>query len=139
MQVEEFTYNFYAIKFYPKELRNSRKRFSVHTNDFDVARIIRTCVNIMISLYRKDPLASFGFLGSASEGEPTAATRRFKIYAYVMANFFPPDKFQHAEHQAQSMYAMFNRNNQEPDLLQKIEAVITEVYHQDPPIQFTAV
>jgi hypothetical protein len=92
----------------------------------------------MVSIYRKDPLASFGFIGSPSEGEQAAATTRFRIYAYVMANFFPPEKFQHAEDRGKSIYAMFNRSNGDARLIEKIEVMANEVYDEDPLIQFTA-
>ncbi len=92
----------------------------------------------MVSLYKKDPLASFGFVGSASEGEPAAVTTRFRIYAFVMAGFFPGNKFLHAEHPAKSIYVIFNRNNRELELIQKIEAMANLIYDEDPPIQFTA-
>jgi hypothetical protein len=138
VQVDEFKHNFYAIKFYPKELRSSPKRFSTHTGDFDMARIVRTCVDVMVSIYRKDPLASFGFIGSPSEGEQMASTTRFRIYAYVMANFFPPEKFQHAEDRGKSIYAIFNRSNGDSQLIEKVEVMANEIYNEDPLIQFIA-
>jgi hypothetical protein len=52
----------------------------------------------MVAIYTNDALASFEFIGAASDGEAEADSKRFRIYDQTMVNFFSPDHFQHAEH-----------------------------------------
>lgn len=143
VQVDEFRYNFYGLKFYPKSYRHSRKRFSVLTNEKDTLNtvmILRTCVDVMGAIYTNDALASFGFVGAASDGEAEADNKRFRIYNQIMVNFFSPDSFQHAEQRSKSLYAIFNRNNAEPELIERVTAMFDEMYawEGNQPFRFTA-
>jgi hypothetical protein len=129
VQVEEYPYNTYAIKFYPKSLENSRNKYRVLMNDFDAPRIIRTCVQIMVDFYQRDPLASFAFTGTRTEKEETDEnTIKYRVYKQVMVNFFPPSKFTHAENNKYSAYMLINRDTHIEDLEIKIKEMFERYY-----------
>lgn len=109
--VEEYDYNFFAIKFHLKKDRDNKKKYEILTNYNDAPRVIRTCVDIMIALYNKNPYCSFGFKGSNSDSELPANTKRFRIYKQVMEYFFSLEKFFHFYDKNSIAYLLLNKDN----------------------------
>lgn len=109
--VEEYDFDFYAIKFHLKKDRNNKKKYEELTGYNDATRVIRTCVDIMIDLYKKNPYCSFGFKGSNSENESVFNTKRFRIYRQVMEYFFSLEKFFHFYDISSSSYMLINKDN----------------------------
>lgn len=128
--VEEYDYNIYAIKFHLKQHRFSPNKYSFKTNTFEPRVIVQTCINIMIDIYHENDLASFGFIGSNSEGEPTEMTKRFRFYRAIMATYFSDKHFEHIEITDKSTYMMVNKVELEndPDLIAKIQEAFIEQY-----------
>lgn len=122
VEVEEYEYHVYAIKFYPKSLSNSPKKYNKVTNKGSVSKIISTCVRIMLDIVNRDPLASLCFKGTETGNEDSAEeTKRFRIYRNVMRNLFSDQKFTHYEYAKESIYLLLSLRNHSPDLLKKIE------------------
>ncbi len=109
--VEEYGYSFFAIKFHLRKDRNNPKKYELLTGYHDPARVIRTCVDIMIDLYQKNPYSSFGFKGSNSIGEANINTKRFRIYRQVMEFFFSLERFFHFYDTKNSAYLLINKDN----------------------------
>jgi len=130
--VEEYAYNVYIIKFYLKSHINSPKRFNLLTKDFDTARKLGTCLQIMLSIYEDDPLASFGFIGAAiideEKKENTANTQKYRVYSTIVKNLFSDRLFIHAYNKEKSAYTIINRNNPEPDLIDKVQKMFADYY-----------
>ena len=110
VEVEEYPHRVFAIKFYPKAFRLSKKRFNLLTNTFEPRRIIHTCINIMLELYNKYTDASFGFAAARCTNEKQKENvKRFRVYALLMATYFSDNYFEHTENKKQNAYLMINR------------------------------
>ncbi len=87
--VEEYAQNVFAIKFYPASFKNNNNRFNLIVDDFEASKVIRTSVNIMLSILDQRPEASFVWVGShtqmKSKHEAKTNTQRFRIYKYCYA------------------------------------------------------
>jgi hypothetical protein len=94
----------------------------------------------MVAIYTNDALASFEFIGAASDGEAEADSKRFRIYDQTMVNFFSPDHFQHAEQRSKRIYAILNRNNGEPGVIERVTPMFDGMYawEDNQPFRFTA-
>ena len=69
VRVEIYQNHVYAVKFYTKNSRHSKNKYSLMTNTNEPRFIIHTCINIMLSIYKNDKMASFGFIGASSINE----------------------------------------------------------------------
>lgn len=118
-KVEEYPNHLFIIKFFRKQDRKNRNRFSLLTNENRCTRIVATCIMILLSILKKNKLASFGFLGSHTVTnnyeELKNETKRFKIYKRAMENLIGEDVFLHSMDLAHSTYLMVNNNNADVD------------------------
>lgn len=64
VEVEGFENEFWGLKFYWKGVEKSKNRYSLLTNDFEPRTIVRSCIEVMLEYYRKNPLVSFGFVAA---------------------------------------------------------------------------
>ena len=116
--VERYQDDIYVIKYHAEFHSKSKSKYSFVFNDEKPAPIIRTCIDIMLDFYSKNPSASFGFMGAASSNkkkkkkkisEGKANTQRFRIYRRTMVNFFGDKAFSHYMNKRFSAYLMINR------------------------------
>ena len=134
VDVEEYDFQVFIIKFYLKSHLYSAKRFNLLTNDFDTPRKLRTCLQIMLSIYKKNPLASFGFIGAPiidderHINETRSNTKRYRIYSILVKSLFSDLHFTHAYNQKQSAYALINKDNLEPELFTKVQKLFADYY-----------
>lgn len=118
-------YNIYAVKFYPKKYKDSKNKYRIATNTFEPRRIINTCINIMLSIYKEDTMASFGFIGANGLNEnSTNCTKRYRVYSKIMATYFSSERFYHKENKEKSAYMLINKKSLHKDenLISKIES-----------------
>lgn len=116
VEVEGFENEFYGIKFYWKGVEKSKDRYSLLTNDFEPRTIIRSCIEIMLEYYRKNPIVSFGFVAApdlekdlkGKNIEVESGSRRFKFYQRMMVNLFGPETFFQASDTTNTIYLMIN-------------------------------
>lgn len=116
VEVEGFEHEFYGIKFYWKGVEKSKNRYSLLTNDYEPRTIVRTCIEVMLEYYRKNPLVSFGFVAAPDlekdiQGKKvnlTNGSRRFKFYQRMMVNLFGPQTFYQAADTTNTIYLMIN-------------------------------
>ena len=118
VRVEQYKCNIYAVKFYQKSHRLSPNR------------IINTCINIMLSIYKENPKASFGFIGANGFNEDTVCTKRYRVYARIIATYFSDKFFYHKENIEKSAYMLINNIalKENPDLTQQIETFFINQY-----------
>jgi hypothetical protein len=133
VEVEQYAYQVFVVKFYPKYLAlYGDKKFQLLTNNnAAVSRIILTCIEIMLEILRKYPNASFGFLGARLVNEHSADnTKRFRLYSIVMASVFSPVNFEHHQYTKESCYLMLSKKMQAilPDLKKQIEDLFLSMY-----------
>ena len=116
VEVEGFENEFYGIKFYWKGVEKSRDRYSLLTNDYEPRTIVRSCIEVMLEYYRKNPLVSFGFVAARDLEEDLkgknidveSVSRRFKFYQRMMINLFGPETFYQASDTTNTIYLMIN-------------------------------
>ena len=55
VEVEGFENEFYGLKFYWKGVEKSKDRYSLLTNDYEPRTIVRSCIEVMLQYFRKNP------------------------------------------------------------------------------------
>ena len=128
VEVEQYEYHLYALKYYLKHHQDSSNKYKLTSRLNEMQPVIRTCLNIMLDLYSKDPLASFGFIGSPSLNETTNHTQRHRIYSRVMENFFSPQSFQHYSDPGKSIYFIVNQHASR-ELAEGLETHIVKIWN----------
>ena len=83
---------------------------------------------IMRDIYKKNPYASFGFIGSNLPNEEKENTKRFRLYSKVVSQVISPIAFEHRLSLKHSAYLLINRDNHEADLLNKINLMFDRIY-----------
>lgn len=130
MRAEEYDWKLFAVKFYPKSFEDSPNRYNKLTNAGHASRIFSTCMRIMLDLYSREPKASIGFIGVTTESESQKSrTKRFRLYARLMEEFFSPLTFSHKRYARYSAYLLLNQRYEReiPDLLTQIEEYLFEL------------
>jgi hypothetical protein len=115
--------NLYGVKFFRRDYYDLRDQFSVVLNTYDAFRVLATCLNIMLSIYKRQPNVSFIFQGANSSGESEAETKRFRIYSFMMENLFSPASFDRFAYPHKSVYLLRNRKA-DPNVLPTIDDVL---------------
>ncbi|MBD5170650.1 MAG: hypothetical protein HDT07_01390 [Bacteroidales bacterium] len=141
VEVEGFENEFYGIKFYWKGVEKSKDRYSLLTNDFEPRIIIRSCIEIMLDYYRKNPLVSFGFVAARDlekdlkrkKVEMQSGSRRFRFYQKLMINLFGPETFLQASDTTNTIYLMINMNQFSTGAIsiKDIEDLLNKTYNGD--------
>lgn len=137
VEIFEFKYNVYAIKFYLHNNRDSKNRYSFNYNSKflkrkntngakNFLRTIDTVVEISIKeLLEKDNLASFGFLGAPKPEEKDVTknqeninldktiknTIRYRIYNISSRRIFNPENFEYIDSKTSSIMLLRNNKN----------------------------
>ena len=131
VRIELYAHNVYTVKFYPKCFSNSPNRYRLVTNTFEPRRIINTCINIMLSIYNDDDMASFGFIGANGlDEESTYCTKRYRVYSTLMATYFSEEVFEHFMLVSKSAYLLIRKSELavHPDLLHDLNAGFKRLY-----------
>jgi hypothetical protein len=117
VEVELYVDNIYILKFYKRANKNNKERYNLLTNEGRCSRIIGTCFNIFLEIYKSNNLASFGFIGAytidhkAKKVEGKDNTKRYRIYTKAMINYFGEETYTYFDAPQQSFYiAVSNKN-----------------------------
>lgn len=135
VQVEQYPLSIYIIKFHRKQDKGRKDRYNILTAEFKCVKIVSTCIRILISIYKKDALASFGFLGANCIGEngngdePKSNTKRFRIYKRAMENLISEDLFFHSMDIRNSTYLMVNKRHESvDDIINKAKHMFEDIF-----------
>lgn len=128
--VEEYEHEFYAVKFHLKAHRDSDQKYSLMTGLHEARPVIHTCIMIMLEIARKNPHASFGFIGANMPEESTVLTKRFRVYSVMMATYFNEAVFNHYVLIEKSAYLLIRKSEleQHPDLLSELNRNFAQMY-----------
>ncbi|MGN6533914.1 MAG: hypothetical protein ACTHK0_19390 [Ginsengibacter sp.] len=129
--VEEYSHSVYIVKFCLQERKIYSDRFNHLTNLNECSRILTTIGFIMRDIHKNNPYASFGFIGSNLPGEDKENTKRFRLYSQVVSQLISPVGFEHRTSIKHSAYLLINRDNPEPELLDKINLMFDRIYLLD--------
>lgn len=130
VRVEHYKMDIYIIKFYLKSNQNSPLKYNLLTNTFEPRRIINTCISILMEIFRKDPRASFGFIGANRIGENEANTKRYNVYKKIVTTYMGAETFYHHYNVDKSAYILINKDKLKeiPTLIQDIEQFFIDIY-----------
>lgn len=130
VRVEHYKMDIYIIKFYLKSNQNSPLKYNLLTNTFEPRRIINTCISILMEIFRKDPRASFGFIGANRIGENEANTKRYNVYKKIVTTYMGAETFYHHYNIDKSAYILINKDKLKeiPTLIQDIEQFFIDIY-----------
>lgn len=132
VRVEHFDYDVYAVKFYLKNHSLSPDKYRLMTNTNEPRRVINTCINIMIDIWQNNDIASFGFVGASGMDEDSPGnTKRYRVYARMVATYFSSRYYLHKEDVDKSTYLLVNRKKleQKPDLMECVERMFANRYY----------
>ena len=81
VHMERYVAHLYCIKFFDVTVDIRTGKFSQLTGTYEPRTIFRTVAEIALDNYRKDPKASFFFIGAAdNRDKPGVKTRRYNVY-----------------------------------------------------------
>lgn len=126
--LEEYQHNLYVLHYCLEEHMDNTDKFNELTNTGPVRarKIIATCVQIGLSMYEKNPLASFAFIASLTTKELDKKNftipKRLSVNRYFALSFPESKNFTHSYSDAQNFYLMLNKRyeQQEPAAMSKI-------------------
>ena len=139
VEIFHYEHNVYAVKFYLKNHRNSKKRYNIcykkefkeelgyKTGNSNFIKVLNTILAIVIDIIKRDKFASFGFLGAPREDEmneelnseninedcTVANTKRYKVYHLYVRKFFNPENFEYIDSKTSSILLLRNNRNKE--------------------------
>lgn len=130
VNVEEYSYEVFAVKFHLKAHTDSPNKYRLTVGRNYAPKIISTVIEIMLLIYRENPKASFGFLGSPLLNEPKGRlTKRARIYNFAINQLFPPGLFMHYTYAKYSAYLLVNGSIFSNELVKNIENMFSEMYN----------
>lgn len=109
----------------------------IMTNEFKCMTIVGTCIQIMLDILNRDPLATFGFIGSntydpvTKTTEPMDQTKRWRVYKHAMEAQMETETFTHVMLPELSRYVMVNKQKNTDFILAEIERVFSELFDKD--------
>jgi hypothetical protein len=127
VRIEEHQHHFFVIKFYPQRWKNYARKYIDLTNENKARSIIYTCLEIILTIGRKNSLASFAFIGSPTNEEikrgesKLEKTKRFRVYSTFVKTYFSYDNYEHIVDVDKSAYAIMSRKAIEANLYIKQE------------------
>ena len=127
VRVERYIEHTYCLKFFDKANMLSDNKFSLRTSTFEPRTIFFTLLHIMMDVYKRDPKASFFFIGAEDEKDETGeATRRYRIYRSFVSNVLSSKTFKHHRNNELSLYILVNRASVENEQ-QYVQRITDEV------------
>ncbi len=120
VQLHEYEYKVFVIKFYEAAHKNRRNKFNMLFNDHDCTKILRTVIEVALDILKSQELASFAFVGvpkEGKEGKDKENNQRLRIYKQLAENFFGTDTFKHGHEYRVNCYLMVTKKNINPETL----------------------
>lgn len=123
VRLEKYLNHAYCVKFFDKSVSESKNKFSIRTNTFEVRTILYTLYHIMLDVLNKDNLASFFFIGAEDEKDELGeSTRRYRLYRRFVGSAISDRAFAHYRVNELSLYILVNRQNME-----NVEGLISDI------------
>lgn len=145
LEVFRYNNNVYVIKFYLKKHRLSQNKYSFQYSKNEITskgynsgvknilKTLDTILSVGLEYYRKDNLASFGFMGAPKPKEleehiqtdgTVGNTRRYSIYKSYSLRYFNPESFKFIDSKTSSIFFIRNEKNKENLPKEKVMGII---------------
>lgn len=135
IEVEKYNLNIYIIKFFPTRLKKHPRRFNILTGENKMGHIVATCIQLILQILKRDPMANFGFLGSQTFDpkrnyeESKVCTKRFIIYRYAVYSLIGEEYFSHFMEEKNSTYLLVNNKHENPESIKdSANIMFDEIY-----------
>lgn len=132
VNIHRYEHRAYVIKFHDKNHSNAKDRYSFVLNDFDTGRVLKTVLDIAISILHSDQFASFAFIGAHKHGKESATdhnTQRYRVYKRMVEYFLGTSTFMHTYEQRSNSYLLVNKTNSNPEVYsESIINMFTETF-----------
>lgn len=138
VEVEEFEKDFFGLKFYWKGVESSKNRYSLLTHDYEPRIIVRSCIEVMLDYYRRNPEVSFGFVAApdlesdvrGKRQNEEEGSRRFRFYQRMMITLFGPATFRQLSDRTKTIYLMVNNRRLEDGTLtiKEVEQTLNRMF-----------
>lgn len=112
VRVECYKKHAYCVKFFDKANINSKNKFSLRSNTFEVRTILYTMFHIMLDVLKRDNKASFFFIGAEDEKDQKGmVSRRFRLYRRFVLSTVSENNFDHYRRNDLSLYILVNKEH----------------------------
>ena len=128
VSVEEYEYFVFAVKFNLAERKECTDKYNALTHLFECPSVLGTITKILKELNDANPFTSFVFVGTNLPNEGKDNSKRYRIYALIVANLISLVNFNHYMNPKNSAYLLLNKHNLEEKLLSKIVNMFTLIY-----------
>jgi len=132
VNIHRYEYRVYVIKFHDKNHSDSKNKYSLILNDYDVGKVLKTILEIAITILREDTFASFAFVGAHKIGKETSttvATQRYRVYKRLTEYFLGGETFIHTFEEQSNSYLLINRSNPGPeDLSETVISMFADTF-----------
>lgn len=110
VNIERYAEHLCGVKFFDLTTDIRIGKFSNLSATFEPRTIFRTVADIAADVCRRDPDASFFFIGAAnSRDRSSVSTRRYRVYMAFVNDLNLSDRFRIIELKDQSMCVLINR------------------------------
>lgn len=136
VEIEHFGKHLIAVKFFPKDFRNSKFRYSMMTNDYEPRTIVYSCLYVVKHYIDSDPLLSFGFVAASDIDEKkqqTPVNRRFSVYRKIMNLFFGTQTFLHIQDASRRVYLLVSKKSLADSVvtIEQFEDLLNRLYTEE--------
>jgi hypothetical protein len=137
VHLHKYDYTVFVIKFHDKKQSLSADKFNFVLNDFDCGRVLRTIIEIAMSVLANEQYASFAFVGAhkpGKESKQTINTQRFKIYKRMAEYFLGSITFLHVYEERSNCYILVNKKHANPEAIYIYESILEMFASQYPEL-----
>lgn len=126
VNVEQYECDLFVVKFYLHSHRLSKNKYKLLTDLNNAGPVIRTCLDILLFFYHKNPYSSFLVVGESGIKESQVETKRFLIYKRIFESLFSSVVFWHYTYPEKSAYMLLNKQ-QNKAILMRIEDMVANI------------
>lgn len=128
VRIEKYIKHTYCLKFFDKANMDSKNKFSLRTNTFEPRTIMYTLFHIVEDVLKKDPYASFFFIGAEDEKDVKGLqTRRFTIYQSFVLSIVGDKSFEHLRLAEYSLYILLNKKVEKEERQLIVDGIVKNV------------
>ena len=134
VRVECYEDHAYCVKFFDKANMLSDNKFSLRTGTYEARTIMFTVFRIMLDVLKRDPKASFFFIGAHDErDERDVPTRRFRVYKTFTLSVVSDKLFEHRDINEKSLYILINKESvaDPAAYAERINQYVAEAYGEE--------
>lgn len=136
VHIHQYHLCIYVVKFHLRCYKKHGDRYLKVSNLHEAPQVIRTVVNICLSILKRNPAASFGFMGAPKvsnrmekcEDPAMPNNQRFRIYKRLIGSLFGTQLFDHLESAPANCYLLLNKQRKRPEL-EEVLSMFGEVFH----------